>query len=811
MHLQSREASLRKAMPVVCRAVVTAPETRLYASDGAAITPALRDAMLAKCAAGEFVSLSIDLLAYEQRPGVANRRHVRFSEAAMSALGASGVGMPFLRDHAQEDSLSRAGTITRSTTEQLAGGGHAIRMTAVLTAPWAVDLALRGLLGGVSIGWAPTGPIECSACAAPVLTKCYHLPGDTIAGANGASARAEWVFTSAELTECSVCNVPAVQAAGVEQVRAALSAAFSDTPISLAHRAGTDSGTQHEEPTMTMTAEQIAAANKLAVAGAQAATDACMAACQAACQTCADACTAADATPESCMAACDACTAACTEACKVCAEACGTVPAAASAMAAKALSAATDRRVEVRANKLAAERAANLAMGRQLATSLGLDQAAVEKIVTTAKTFTEAKLSILAAAADPKRTTSVSNHHQVDVGAEATEKLYSVLHAGFAVHLAGKDSPALRAELAEIGVKHDDPEVKRASRLSMMDLAETLFESRGGDSRQLRGMSRLERVQVLMGARRDHVAVRTLSGTGDLSTLVGAALRTYTKQRYTERVSAWKLAAKKINLPDFESTKAIGGGNFPPLLDVPENGKYEMGGVTESDYDVRLAKGGRIFPVSWELILADRWGRIQQLADDRVTACLRYENRKFKAMIEANKMADGTTDLFSVGHANIAASTGTPSFTTLQSGRKAMGKQKGELGLAGEPDALGDYLSLEPKFWILGIDDKATAEAFLGPGYVPTSSGTAPTNSMRGLIDGLIQEPFLDDQSPVFSILVADPNEIVSIQYGYLDGAEGPDLTEEDGFTTDGKNYKVRLPFYVAAVDHRGLVQINRS
>lgn len=221
--------------PLTCRADMIGRALTLRSND-AEVTPAMRDALLAKCAACEYVELDVDVLAYEQDAGVRNRNNVRFRDGALMQLGRSGKDKPFLRDHDQYDVNSRAGTILASSTDKRDEGSYSIKMTVRLTAPWAVALALRGLLSTVSIGWQPTGPIMCSACDAPRFTKCYHFPGDTLketTDSDGNTIRVrdragsivvEWIFTAAELVECSVVSVPAVPGAQIEGIRASLAA-----------------------------------------------------------------------------------------------------------------------------------------------------------------------------------------------------------------------------------------------------------------------------------------------------------------------------------------------------------------------------------------------------------------------------------------------------------------------------------------------------------------------------------------------------------------------------------------------------------
>lgn len=201
---------------------------------GAALSAEQRDALLAKAVAGEYVELEIDILAYEQQTGVRNRNSVRFRDGAMMALGRSGRGTPFLRDHNQGSVLSRGGTILESDTKKLDEGHYQIVQTVKLTAPWAVELALRELLDSASIGWRPTGPILCSVCDEPVFSVCWHFPGDDLSekeakalGVDPATI-VEWVYTDAELRETSGVNVGGVPTARIQGIRAAMAECLSE-------------------------------------------------------------------------------------------------------------------------------------------------------------------------------------------------------------------------------------------------------------------------------------------------------------------------------------------------------------------------------------------------------------------------------------------------------------------------------------------------------------------------------------------------------------------------------------------------------
>jgi hypothetical protein len=191
-----------------------------------------RSDLLAKAVAREEVRLELVLRSYEQETGKPNRNFVRFRDGAMLRIGASGAGNPFLRDHRQGDVTARGGTVLKSKTTKVDEGSYRIDQTVELVEPAAVERALRGLMSSVSIAWNPIGPVMCSACAKPVLERgwCWHFPGDRIRTGE-TEFTVEWVFDDAELVETSEVSVPGVPGAGVEGIRAALSALTGGEPL----------------------------------------------------------------------------------------------------------------------------------------------------------------------------------------------------------------------------------------------------------------------------------------------------------------------------------------------------------------------------------------------------------------------------------------------------------------------------------------------------------------------------------------------------------------------------------------------------
>lgn len=213
------------------------PTIELF-SGGEKLTSEKRDELLKKCAAGEYVELHLDITAYEQTADSINRNYVRIADNAMENFAKTLIGKPFLRDHSQYNSLNVGGKIEKCEVLDLGGGHQKIKQSVKITALWLVDLALRDLLSFVSVSWMATGPVHCSYCKVPILTKCWHWPGDKFSlvedkvgggkklqyDRNGA-IKIQWIYQAVEGIETSSVPVPAVTSAKIDGIRLSLSAA----------------------------------------------------------------------------------------------------------------------------------------------------------------------------------------------------------------------------------------------------------------------------------------------------------------------------------------------------------------------------------------------------------------------------------------------------------------------------------------------------------------------------------------------------------------------------------------------------------
>src|SRR5262249_18839636 len=150
--------------------------------------------------------------------------------------------------------------------------------------------------------------------------------------------------------------------------------------------------------------------------------------------------------------------------------------------------------------------------------------------------------------------------------------------------------------------------------------------------------------------------------------------------------------------------------------------------------------------------------------------------------------------LFSAAHNNLM----TAATITVQSIAAA------RMAMMNQTSLDGHFLSIMPRFLIIGPVQELAALQFLAPITIvgaPTQVTPTVFQSLQ-----LVVDPPITDAS---WYLAADPNQIDTIQYDYLEGAGGggPTLESREGWDIDGMEFKARMEITATAIDFRGLVK----
>jgi hypothetical protein len=173
---------------------------------------------------GEHAELTIRARTFRQKDGAPNKNFLRLNPAKLGEIAASFVGKPMLLDHRSWSQSARIGTIAESEAVEQGHGWTAFMQTLQVVKPEAVISVLDGTLDRFSIGWSRNGgAVLCTAHKVDVTKRgaCGCWPGDSV-DIDGKEHVVEFQFQTAEGTETSGVNTPAVSGTRIEDVRAAL-------------------------------------------------------------------------------------------------------------------------------------------------------------------------------------------------------------------------------------------------------------------------------------------------------------------------------------------------------------------------------------------------------------------------------------------------------------------------------------------------------------------------------------------------------------------------------------------------------------
>lgn len=344
------------------------------------------------------------------------------------------------------------------------------------------------------------------------------------------------------------------------------------------------------------------------------------------------------------------------------------------------------------------------------------------------------------------------------------------------------------------------------------------------NGRQFRGMSlmeigrdHLERAGVnTRGMTRMELATQVLQfrsggsmGTSDFASLLANVANKRLRQGYEENMPSYARWARRApNAPDFKQMSVVNLAGAPSLLQTNEHGEFKYGAMTDGKEVYSMLTYGRIVSFTRQALINDDLRGFDRLVGAFGNSAARLENRTVYAILTANaNLADGgalfnaTAVTTAGGHANLTGTGTAISVTSLGVGRTMMRLQKG---------LQSEELNLTPAYLIVPATQESLAYQYTSANYVPAQ----PSNVNEFRAGGRtalepVVEALLDATSTTAWYLAASTGAVDTVEYCFLDGAEGPVIESEVGFEVDGISYKCREDFAAKAIDFRGLYKNN--
>ncbi|SDE25683.1 prohead protease/major capsid protein fusion protein [Rhodospira trueperi] len=279
--------------------------------------------------------------------------------------------------------------------------------------------------------------------------------------------------------------------------------------------------------------------------------------------------------------------------------------------------------------------------------------------------------------------------------------------------------------------------------------------------------------------------------TSDFPLLLADAANKALLAQYQAAAPTYRQLAAKKPMNDFKAHKFLRVGDFPDFQEVAEGGAHVRGSISETQETVTPKEFATGITIGRRVLINDDLGALADFSALVAVRAAAFENSLVYALLAGNgpTMSDGVALFHAGSHGNKAGTGGAISVTTVGAAVAALRKMTGLDGMK---------LNVQPKFLVCGPDTELTARQVLAA-ITPTKSGDV--NPWAGQLELVVDANITGNRWHV----AADPMQVPSLVYGYVQGAEGPQIHTEIDFDTRGVRVRAGLDFGCGAIDYRGL------
>ncbi len=321
--------------------------------------------------------------------------------------------------------------------------------------------------------------------------------------------------------------------------------------------------------------------------------------------------------------------------------------------------------------------------------------------------------------------------------------------------LATRDLQGTQARAPHVTMGADERDYRRSGiEEALLHRASPGQHKLTDNGRQYRGLSLLELGREVLeregvstrGFDKMQLAQRALA-TSDFPGILANVANKTLRAGYEMAPRTFLPWASRSTAPDFKTIQRSAMGDAPTLQKVNEHGEFTVGTIGEGKETYQLVTYGRIVAVTRQVIINDDLGAFADIP------------RKFG---------------FSAARALMRKQTSID----------------------------GRYINVTPKFLLVPAAKETIAQQYTSQAYMAAQGSNI--NPFAGTLQ-VIAEPRLDAASGTAWYLAADPMQVDTIEYCYLDGQDGVYIESRNGFEVDGLEIKARLDFAAKALDFRGL------
>lgn len=321
--------------------------------------------------------------------------------------------------------------------------------------------------------------------------------------------------------------------------------------------------------------------------------------------------------------------------------------------------------------------------------------------------------------------------------------------------------------------------------MTLLDIGRAFLHAKGI---RTTGMDRMKLAQVMLYRTGMHT-------TSDFPSLLEDVAHKTLRAAYAEAPHTWRPLAKQVRSNDFKPARQLQVGDAPRLDEILEHGEFTSGTIAEGKETTQLKTYGKTFAITRQAIINDDLSAFADIPAAFGRAARNTESDLAWAQITSNPTMGDNVALFDAAtHKNYTSSGTAISVDSIGVGRALLRRQK---GLDGET-----ILNLSAKYLVVPATKETIADKFVSTNLLADAAGNI--NPFSGRLS-VIAEPRLDENSELAWYLACAPEDAPVLYYVTLDGNEGPQVSQQEGFDIDGVKYRCRLDVGFKAADWRAI------
>ncbi len=341
-------------------------------------------------------------------------------------------------------------------------------------------------------------------------------------------------------------------------------------------------------------------------------------------------------------------------------------------------------------------------------------------------------------------------------------------------------------------------------------MAKEALELRGTNPRGM-DVTRIAELALQASSRGPEFFMGGAESTSDFPTILANVANKTLRQGYEAYPRTFQPFCRQVTAQDFKPINRVMLADAPALQALNEKGEYHRANLTDNNINYALNTYGEIVALTRKVIINDDLQAFTRVPALLGVAAAQLESNTVWGIVTSNPAAiyagDKTsTTLFNGNHGNLLTGAASSIDNTVQNAAPltALGKARGSMRMQKGPQ--GTPLNLIPRF----IAVPTALETYMLQLVYPINIASADATKVvpewvRSLVP--VVEPRLDaaTNGTTAWYLVADPAQIDTVEYCYLEGQQGVYIETKQGFEVDGVEIKARMDFGAAALDYRGM------